>query len=97
VTKNFTILVEQMSPESQARSQALAETYRAQIEADKQKKLTQDLKRQLREEIGDDETLLNALQTKTPNERLLALQHKFGLSTLPIKHSPVREFKETSL
>lgn len=47
------------------------------------KKLTEDLRRQLREEIGDDETLLNAMRMRLGNPKLLVLQYKFGLAALP--------------
>lgn len=47
------------------------------------KKLTEDLRRQLRYEIDGDEDLLNAMRMRIPNPKLLALQQKFGLVTLP--------------
>ena len=63
----------------------------AVVAQEKRKKLNDDLRRQLKEEIGDDEGLLDAMRMKKSNPKLLALQHKFGLSNIPISNSPVRE------
>ena len=37
----------------------------------------------MKEEIGDDEVLTNAMRMRTPNVKLLALQQKYGLVSLP--------------
>jgi hypothetical protein len=69
----------------------------AVVAQEKRKKLNDDLRRQLKEEIGDDEGLLDAMRMKKSNPKLLALQHKFGLSNVPIGHSPVRELDRRTL
>jgi len=49
-----------------------------------QQQLQDDLRRQLKEEIGDDEDV--------PEKTMQALRQKFGLSTLPITATSLEKF-----
>ena len=49
-----------------------------------QQQLQHDLRRQLKEEIGDDEDV--------PEKTMQALRQKFGLSTLPITATSLEKF-----
>lgn len=54
------------------------------IRAAQQQKLQDDLRRQLKEEIGDDEDI--------PEKTMQALRQKFGLSNIPLTTTSLEKF-----
>lgn len=54
------------------------------IEEEKAKKLNDDLRRQLKEEIGDEEGV--------PEKRMQILRQKFGVTAQPILFTPTEKY-----